>query len=51
MFPLTLTCPVVLNANLCGMASAVGWEETGSPILEVGVTTEIEFEVKRGYNT
>ena len=51
MFPLTLTCPVVLNANLCGMASAVGWEETGSPILEVGVATEIEFEVKRGYNT
>lgn len=47
MFPLTLTCRVVLNANLCGMASVVGWEEIGSPISEVGVATEREFEVKR----
>ena len=48
MVPLTLTCHVVSNASLCGMASAVGWEEIGSPILEVGVATEMELEVKRG---
>ena len=50
MFPLTLTCRVVLTANLCGMVSAVGWEEIGSPFLEVGVANEIELEVKRGYD-
>ena len=47
MFPLTLTCRVALNADLCGMASAVGWEEIGSHILQVGVATEVEFEVKK----
>ena len=43
MFPLTLTCRVVLNADLCGMVSAVGWEEIGSPILEVSAATEMEL--------
>ena len=43
---LTLTCCVVLNADSCGMASAVGWEELGCHILEVGVATQMQFEVE-----
>ena len=42
---MTLTCRVALNANLCGMALAVGWEDIGSHILKVGIATEMEFEV------
>lgn len=48
MFPMTLACRVALNANSCGMVSAVGREKIGSHILEVGIATEMEFEVKKG---